>query len=707
MTLQYINFDTTLISDLTDELRTYLIQKYDEAFSADDIPKKLDSNNITWSNLKKTWIPVLFKAIQLSSGVKSNDLLSLNDFMACTTLPDQIDKIRKQCNKDKSSFYVFVAAGLVFQGLISRDTLKSTSELKSTLKSWVTYFSSIDHIKPGISEYVDRIGTLSNGSEFNYHTLLAICTGTLVIYENQFGNWQIMQQQQHLNYLIDYYIEQYRFTFDVDADDLPFYQYTNTNGIVTKYTYDTLIKTLQTWLYELDNDTDVSKINGDYNSIKEKLYDHNPFNSDINELTNAALTFNGCVPNIDDLNPAIYTFCDRYNLKSDVVNNKDSRKAFYDKLFGEYYESMFSRANVTLAHSINTDANVTDAVKHPLSRVNQAFVLNDMDNTQNQLSILQLSSEEPNGQFAYKATFNHDDIKLNSNNFNPLNTNAELNTTGHTQTLILNDSFRIVGCNPKKSKTSKYYWDIDFKWTIDSGKAFTLSTDLTTDILRSEAYLSDNQSTLLVALTTTNDTTKSKVYFIDFHKLQNDINNSSDKLFKLSDYKLDEGTFIHYVANDSFYNGKSIQGYGVDNQSHIYVSSGFAPENNKLKPPFLITMKKSIKAKDDLSNYIRVDLGPSSCTKTEFEKLKSDDFKQYIVDNDLQNVYLDNKADILVRDGYLYEFESLQVINLNTDGQYACYLNIAYHNKSTHKTEYNRVFRLDWYDKSNSKVKNK
>lgn len=701
MTLQYINFDTTLISDLTDELRTYLIQKYDEAFSADDIPKKLDSNNITWSNLKKTWIPVLFKAIQLSSGVKSNDLLSLNDFMACTTLPDQIDKIRKQCNKDKSSFYVFVAAGLVFQGLISRDTLKSTP------KSWVTYFSSIDHIKPGISEYVDRIGTLSNGSEFNYHTLLAICTGTLVIYENQFGNWQIMQQQQHLNYLIDYYIEQYRFTFDVDADDLPFYQYTNTNGIVTKYTYDTLIKTLQTWLYELDNDTDVSKINGDYNSIKEKLYDHNPFNSDINELTNAALTFNGCVPNIDDLNPAIYTFCDRYDLKSDVVNNKDSRKAFYDKLFGEYYESMFSRANVTLAHSINTDANVTAAVKHPLSRVNQAFVLNDMDNTQNQLSILQLSSEEPNGQFAYKATFNHDDIKLNSNNFNPLNTNAELNTTGHTQTLILNDSFRIVGCNPKKSKTSKYYWDIDFKWTIDSGKAFTLSTDLTTDILRSEAYLSDNQSTLLVALTTTNDTTKSKVYFIDFHKLQNDINNSSDKLFKLSDYKLDEGTFIHYVANDSFYNGKSIQGYGVDNQSHIYVSSGFAPENNKLKPPFLITMKKSIKAKDDLSNYIRVDLGPSSCTKTEFEKLKSDDFKQYIVDNDLQNVYLDNKADILARDGYLYEFESLQVINLNTDGQYACYLNIAYHNKSTHKTEYNRVFRLDWYDKSNSKVKNK
>ena len=701
MTLQYINFDTTLISDLTDELRTYLIQKYDEAFSADDIPKKLDSNNITWSNLKKTWIPVLFKAIQLSSGVKSNDLLSLNDFMACTTLPDQIDKIRKQCNKDKSSFYVFVAAGLVFQGLISRDTLKSTP------KSWVTYFSSIDHIKPGISEYVDRIGTLSNGSEFNYHTLLAICTGTLVIYENQFGNWQIMQQQQHLNYLIDYYIEQYRFTFDVDADDLPFYQYTNTNGIVTKYTYDTLIKTLQTWLYELDNDTDVSKINGDYNSIKEKLYDHNPFNSDINELTNAALTFNGCVPNIDDLNPAIYTFCDRYDLKSDVVNNKDSRKAFYDKLFGEYYESMFSRANVTLAHSINTDANVTDAVKHPLSRVNQAFVLNDMDNTQNQLSILQLSSEEPNGQFAYKATFNHDDIKLNSNNFNPLNTNAELNTTGHTQTLILNDSFRIVGCNPKKSKTSKYYWDIDFKWTIDSGKAFTLSTDLTTDILRSEAYLSDNQSTLLVALTTTNDTTKSKVYFIDFHKLQNDINNSSDKLFKLSDYKLDEGTFIHYVANDSFYNGTSIQGYGVDNQSHIYVSSGFAPENNKLKPPFLITMKKSIKAKDDLSNYIRVDLGPSSCTKTEFEKLKSDDFKQYIVDNDLQNVYLDNKADILARDGYLYEFESLQVINLNTDGQYACYLNIAYHNKSTHKTEYNRVFRLDWYDKSNSKVKNK
>ena len=701
MTLQYINFDTTLISDLTDELRTYLIQKYDEAFSADDIPKKLDSNNITWSNLKKTWIPVLFKAIQLSSGVKSNDLLSLNDFMACTTLPDQIDKIRKQCNKDKSSFYVFVAAGLVFQGLISRDTLKSTP------KSWVTYFSSIDHIKPGISEYVDRIGTLSNGSEFNYHTLLAICTGTLVIYENQFGNWQIMQQQQHLNYLIDYYIEQYRFTFDVDADDLPFYQYTNTNGIVTKYTYDTLIKTLQTWLYELDNDTDVSKINGDYNSIKEKLYDHNPFNSDINELTNAALTFNGCVPNIDDLNPAIYTFCDRYDLKSDVVNNKDSRKAFYDKLFGEYYESMFSRANVTLAHSINTDANVTAAVKHPLSRVNQAFVLNDMDNTQNQLSILQLSSEEPNGQFAYKATFNHDDIKLNSNNFNPLNTNAELNTTGHTQTLILNDSFRIVGCNPKKSKTSKYYWDIDFKWTIDSGKAFTLSTDLTTDILRSEAYLSDNQATLLVALTTTNDTTKSKVYFIDFHKLQNDINNSSDKLFKLSDYKLDEGTFIHYVANDSFYNGKSIQGYGVDNQSHIYVSSGFAPENNKLKPPFLITMKKSIKAKDDLSNYIRVDLGPSSCTKTEFEKLKSDDFKQYIVDNDLQNVYLDNKADILARDGYLYEFESLQVINLNTDGQYACYLNIAYHNKSTHKTEYNRVFRLDWYDKSNSKVKNK
>lgn len=688
-------------------MRTYLIQKYDEAFSADDIPKKLDSNNITWSNLKKTWIPVLFKAIQLSSGVKSNDLLSLNDFMACTTLPDQIDKIRKQCNKDKSSFYVFVAAGLVFQGLISRDTLKSTSELKSTPKSWVTYFSSIDHIKPGISEYVNRIGTLSNGSEFNYHTLLAICTGTLVIYENQFGNWQIMQQQQHLNYLIDYYIEQYRFTFDVDADDLPFYQYTNTNGIVTKHTYDTLIKTLQTWLYELDNDTDVSKINGDYNSIKEKLYEHNPFNSDINELTNAALTFNGCAPNMDDLNPAIYTFCDRYNLKSDVVYNKDSRKAFYDKLFGEYYKSMFSRANVTLAHSINTDANVTDAVKHPLSRVNQAFVLNDMDNTQNQLSILQLSSEEPNGQFAYKATFNHDDIKLNSNNFNPLNTNAELNTTGHTQTLILNDSFRIVGCNPKKSKTSKYYWDIDFKWTIDSGKAFTLSTDLTTDILRSEAYLSDNQSTLLVALTTTNDTTKSKVYFIDFHKLQNDINNSSDKLFKLSDYKLDEGTFIHYVANDSFYNGKSIQGYGVDNQSHIYVSSGFAPKNNKLKPPFLITMKKSIKAKDDLSNYIRVDLGPSSCTKTEFEKLKSDDFKQYIVDNDLQNVYLDNKADILARDGYLYEFESLQVINLNTDGQYACYLNIAYHNKSTHKTEYNRVFRLDWYDKSNSKVKNK
>lgn len=188
MTLQYINFDTTLISDLTDELRTYLLQKYDEDLSADDIPKKLNSNNITWSNLKKTWIPVLFKAIQLSSGVKSNDLLSLNDFMVCTTLPDQIDKIRKQCNKDKSPFYVFVAAGLVFQGLISRDTLKSTP------KSWVAYFSSIDHIKPGISEYVDRIGTLSNGSEFNYHTLLAICTGTSVIYENQFGNWQIMQQ---------------------------------------------------------------------------------------------------------------------------------------------------------------------------------------------------------------------------------------------------------------------------------------------------------------------------------------------------------------------------------------------------------------------------------------------------------------------------------------------------------------------------------
>lgn len=702
MTLQYINFDTTLISDLTDELRTYLLQKYDEDLSADDIPKKLNSNNITWSNLKKTWIPVLFKAIQLSSGVKSNDLLSLNDFMVCTTLPDQIDKIRKQCNKDKSPFYVFVAAGLVFQGLISRDTLKSTP------KSWVAYFSSIDHIKPGISEYVDRIGTLSNGSEFNYHTLLAICTGTSVIYENQFGNWQIMQQQQHLNYLIDYYIEQYRFTFDVDADDLPFYRYTNTNGIVTKYTYDTLIKTLQTWLYESDNNTDVSKINGDYNSIKEKLYEHNPFNSDINELTNAALTFNGCVPNIDDLNPAIYTFCDRYNLKSDVVHNKNSRKEFYDKLFGEYYKSMFSRANVALIRSIHMDTTAKNPNSEPMPRVNQAFVYSK-DPLKGQLSFLQLSSDEPNKQYVYTNNTWHNNIKLQSIDFTSLNSEAELSTTGHTQTLILGKDFEIVGCNPKKSKTSKYYWDIDFKWTIDSDKEFILSTDLTTDILRSEAYLSQDQSTLLVALTTTNDTTKSKVYFIDFHKLQNDINNSSDKLFKLSDYKLDEGTFIHYIANDSFYNGKSIQGYGVDNQSHIYVSSGFAPENNKLKPPFLITMKKSIKVKDDLSNYIRVDLGPSSFTKIEFEKLKFDDFKQYIVDNDLQNVYLDNKADILARDGYLYEFESLQVIKLkdNTDGHYACYLNIAYHNKSTHKTEYNRVFRLDWYDKSNSKVKDK
>lgn len=33
MTLQYINFDTTLISDLTDELRTYLLQKYDKSNS--------------------------------------------------------------------------------------------------------------------------------------------------------------------------------------------------------------------------------------------------------------------------------------------------------------------------------------------------------------------------------------------------------------------------------------------------------------------------------------------------------------------------------------------------------------------------------------------------------------------------------------------------------------------------------------------------
>ena len=680
-------------------------------------PDDLTNEKFTLHNLKRTWYPILIECLQSKADIKPSE--------------QQPDFTNWSLNKKIFSYkqgHLDILAPLIKTGLVFNDIDHTNVDSFESVK--------FDDIAHNVREYANRIGTQSNGIYINNRILLAIIQGTQVHYEHYFGNWDVYQQQQHINYLLDYNTEQFTSEFDVDANDAPHYLYTDVNGLVTANTYTALIIATQIYLAVQNGNTgDPKIITGNISS--ELISDLNAHDINLygqNELVKAALVFNGCYVDDLEVNNAVPLFCDRFNISSnlDDINN---RKQFYTTLFGVYHPNMASKASISLVSHIQT--NYTTNFDKPNPRVIQTFWI---DQQNNKLYILQLNNASANkktteysiNQYIYLAPLNQ---QLTSNNFQQIYSFTKKPTNGHTQTLIPLDDHALISASNKiitgsNPDTTKSQWDYDFKAVqnlINDPSILASSTiinniKLGSQYHRTELALSPNRNILIFGVGIVDPSTIQNSYCIplDYQKLNNDLINNIGESVNLSDYQLvsynnkslaSKSVIYQYYKNDSYLNGKSLQGYGIDDDLNVYVSCGKSPnmannisniDNWSDNPPFLIFVKsKAFEANtpntkpsfdEHINNYQRIDLGP--------DKLSShDNWYDYLVKNDLLETFLADKAKILRRDNYLLEFENIQVINTNESNHYACYLNIAYHSLVSKSTNLNIIYRLDWYDR--------
>lgn len=259
---------------------------------------------------------------------------------------------------------------------------------------------------------------------------------------------------------------------------------------------------------------------------------------------------------------------------------------------------------------------------------------------------------------------------------------------GHTQTWEYagssnnDDGGWFIGTKPKKTSSGKFDTQIArIPFPSKNGSYYTKNTQLPrisnlnaagrnyhidysgSNLVRSEAAVtpSPNYQYLLIATIDSTNTSDNKGngYFSlynlsdmnqainnagtgDVNLAKEDIGNKAVKAFKIEN-------FVGKIG--------SIQGYDIDENLNIYISSEYHPD------------KTNIVSK------------PRKIVKIPWGTTSSEQWNMLDLTNDTR----------LNMSGYATEFEGIQV-NKEND----LYLTIAYHNSKNYTTEYNRIYKVTW-----------
>ncbi|WEV44202.1 helveticin J family class III bacteriocin [Lactobacillus sp. ESL0684] len=224
------------------------------------------------------------------------------------------------------------------------------------------------------------------------------------------------------------------------------------------------------------------------------------------------------------------------------------------------------------------------------------------------------------------------------------------------------------------SGTTHIYYNTDMprlSYLNRAGKEFGINY-LGKNMKRVEAAVSPNYVYMLIASVDTTGTGYFSIYNLA------EVNNFLDKaannpkpipdvpimdLSCQSAFKIDN--FVNILGNlQHDPKGGSIQGYDIDDNLNIYISSEKSPKQGNLKQ-----LPRKI---------VKIPWGITDTAQWEFADLDSENM------------------DIL---GYISEFESIQVIDANT-----LYLTVSYHKKAKDfetgkrlRTTKQRIYQIDWY----------
>lgn len=272
--------------------------------------------------------------------------------------------------------------------------------------------------------------------------------------------------------------------------------------------------------------------------------------------------------------------------------------------------------------------------------------------------------------------------------YGPNYSDAKQPAGGHTQTWeYAGDSTNqhnyngewFIGTKGKVQKDSNIYWDTQIarvKFSTNKQEnTYTYNTELSRisnlnqagrckglgydgrTLVRSEAAVSPSQSGYNYFLIITVDN-KGTGYFSLYNLVDiNDALNKSGKNdvnLKTNDYLAHKCIKAFKIDNLTTKVG-SLQGFDIDENLNIYISSEKAPTNNKNNP------RKIVKI-------------PWNTTET----------------NQWTFINLDNYSTLDIK-GHTTEFEGIQVINENN-----LYLTVAYHGKNI--TEQNIIYNINWVE---------
>lgn len=176
------------------------------------------------------------------------------------------------------------------------------------------------------------------------------------------------------------------------------------------------------------------------------------------------------------------------------------------------------------------------------------------------------------------------------------------------------------------------------------------------NLLRSEAAVSPNYQYFLIATVDTHGNGYFSIYNLS------DINNELNKV-GTGDVNLKENQYLRdhcvsaFEVPDFVTKVGSIQGYDIDNDMNVYISS----EAHPTKGSKVSKTRKIVKIPWNTTQEVQWDF-----------------------------IWLDGNSK-LDMPSYTTEFESIQVKDSND-----LYLTVAYHNNRTYTTEYNKIFRITW-----------
>lgn len=168
---------------------------------------------------------------------------------------------------------------------------------------------------------------------------------------------------------------------------------------------------------------------------------------------------------------------------------------------------------------------------------------------------------------------------------------------GHTQTWIYaGNSNWFVGAKPDKTKKAQYYWDTEIarvkfpkgRKTIRGLSKLPRMTHLNyaTDVSqadypkvrRSEAAISPNRKWLLIATVDTNDNGHFALYDLkEVNRALDAAARHANKAVNLKDMKQIAAFHINHLFGEKSSQLNSIQGYEIDNNQTIYISSERKP----------------------------------------------------------------------------------------------------------------------------------